>query len=299
MAIGDELRFLLASYQRELRYKGSSDDTFKTYTTSVTQFIEYAETTGAEELNAELFKDWIMFLRDDLGRSPATLLTRFASVRTFAHWIEREEGTPSFARGVPEPRVAEQPVPLLTVDQIGALLATCAGTGFLDRRDNALFRVLAEGGLRVREATRVTETDDLDMTQQVVWIHGKGGKMRAVPFGNHTAVALDRYLRVRRKHPRAARTPQLWIGHTGTLGPAGVRMIVQRRVAQAGLGIRVHPHMFRHTAAHLLRVAGMTDQDMMRIFGWRSRKMLERYGASAADERAIAAAHRLAIGDRF
>jgi len=43
----------------------------------------------------------------------------------------------------------------------------------------------------------------------------------------------------------------------------------------------------------------MNDQDMKRIFGWRSNKMLERYGESAADERAREAHRRLSFGDRL
>jgi integrase/recombinase XerC len=37
----------------------------------------------------------------------------------------------------------------------------------------------------------------------------------------------------------------------------------------------------------------------MRIAGWRSRQMLQRYGASAADERARDAHQRMSLGDRF
>ena len=37
----------------------------------------------------------------------------------------------------------------------------------------------------------------------------------------------------------------------------------------------------------------------MRLFGWRSRQMLNRYGASAADDRARDAFRRIAPGDRF
>ena len=301
--VAEELETLLTSWLRHLRAAKLSQKTINTYGYSVRSFIGYirdaADAAGdVGGITRGHIEDWMLGL-EDAGRKPNTLLTRFTNMRTFLAWlVEEEELAVNVMTGMREPKVVQQPVEVLELDALSAMVGTCKGKAFTAVRDEALIRALAEGGMRRAEIAGL-DVADVDMDQEVFWVRGKGGKMRAVPFTAKTARALDRYLRARRKHKDAKVTAKLWLGSKGHLTAEGVRMMLARRAKLAGLG-HVHPHQFRHTAAHQLRLAGMNDQDMRRIFGWgKNSRQLERYGESAADERAREAHRRLSFGDQI
>lgn len=234
---------------------------------------------------------------------PAYVASQYRSIQQFYAWLELEGeiDTSPFHKMRP-PRVTDQPPPVMSDDAIGKLLGTCKGSKerkFENLRDEAIIRLFADTGARV-SGVAGTDLEDFDFETDTVRIGLKGGKTLVIPFGAKTSDALRRYRRARAKEPHADRFTAFFLATRGRgrLKAGGIRLMLNRRAEQAGIG-HVHPHLFRHTFAHAWLASGGQEQDLMRLTGWSSREMIGRYGASAADERAREAHRRKALGDRL
>jgi integrase/recombinase XerD len=291
------LALLLSSWELSLRAERKSAQTVKVYGDGVRRFLAW---TKASNCPAVLDRPTVTgFIADLLeqGAEPATARSRLLALRRFSTWlVEEDEAAGDHLTGMRPPKLDVKVVDPLSDIELKALITACSGPALMDRRDEAIVRLMLETGARAGEVVGLAVAD-IDLSRGTAVVRrGKGGTGRVVPFGPHTGRALDRYLRLRRGH-RLSASPELWLGDRGKeFSYDGLYKALKARAGVAGItGFR--PHRLRHTAAQRWLAAGGSEGGLMAVAGWTRPDMLLRYTKARASERAATEARALNLGD--
>lgn len=186
------------------------------------------------------------------GLAPRSVQRRLSAVRSFCAFLVREgviAANP--AVDIKAPKAGKRLPGTLDADQVTQLL-TITASDPLALRDRALMELAYSSGLRLAEIVGL-DVVDLDLADRTVRVHGKGGKTRILPVGRPAISALRAWLRERAALARPGEKA-VFVGRAGRrIGGRAVQLRVAYWARRQGLGVQVHPHLFRHSfATHLL-----------------------------------------------
>lgn len=290
-----DLESLLRSWLITLRGERKSPSTIKAYRAGIEGYLEFCE---KQSLPKALTKDSVRgFMAALADHEPATARLRLTALKLFARWLaaeERFDADPVLA--VRAPKLEDKAVADLSEDEVRRMIKTCKGQDFRDKRDLAILLLFTETGARASELLALNVADvDLETCTALIR-RGKGAKGRQARFSPSTAAAVDRYVRAR----RATGNPDdgaLFVSsaHARRISYRGMTDSLKQRAIEAGV-VGFHVHRLRHTAAVRWLASGGSETGLMAQSGWASRKMIDRYVRTAAEELASAEFDRLNLG---
>jgi site-specific recombinase XerD len=183
---------------------------------------------------------------------------------------------------------------VLSPVQVARLISVIPEEGFFNLRDKVLITLAWDTAIRAKELLTLS-TDNVDLLNNTIKVHGKGRKDRVVPFGRKTKKLLIQYLRFRKDNG----SPLLFNTENG-------QQINHRNFHRSlnhygkKIGIHLSPHLIRHSAASFLAKSEMPAQHLQVMLGHTSLNTTQRYINQIVNQEGLQISHRrLSPGDRI
>jgi integrase/recombinase XerC len=230
-----------SAYQRDLAY--------------LLEFCDKQEINKWSDLDGRQVRGFVAS-RHRQGIGGRSLQRNLSAIRSFYRYLLDEakvknnpaEGiiAPKTPRKLPNVLDADQTVQLVEIDQKDDLAV----------RDRAMLELIYSSGLRLAELISIN-MGDIDFSDRVLTVTGKGKKMRSVPVGKHAIQAIKNWLKIRQSMVNENEIA-LFISQRGKrISPRSVQERLKQWAIKQGLPSHVHPHMLRHSfASHMLESSG-------------------------------------------
>jgi integrase/recombinase XerD len=245
----------------ELRY---SKNTIRTYCSMMSAFLTYYHGYEADEIHAEMIRDYLRYLVMERKVSPSY---QNQAINAIKFYYEKVIGGPTRTYYVDRPKKERHLPMVLSQQEVVALLKNTKNL-----KHKTILSTIYSCGLRISEALEL-RLEDIDFAAKRVHIQeGKGKKDRYVPLSEIQAKVMRKYLSV------YAPTGYLFEGvHGGKYSTTSIRSVVKRSARAAGISKRVTPHTLRHSFATHMLEQGVNLRYIQKVLGHSQSKTTEIY----------------------
>jgi tyrosine recombinase XerC len=264
-----------------LKYeKNASPHTIAGYERDLLQLVQYLD-----EKNARLSQVDNLILRGFLasrygkGEKKSTIARKLAAIRSFFQFCVRKRWTDhNPAKEVFTPKQDKTVPSFLTEEEMKEFLDLPRTGKALDLRDKAMMELLYATGIRVSELVGIN-LEDMNFSERLIRIRGKGKKERLVPFGRVAEESLRSYLRVRPTINKGkVETKAVFLNYLGKkLSTRSVERTVDKYIRRSALSRKISPHSLRHSFASHLLSRGADLRVIQELLGHESLATTQKY----------------------
>ncbi len=234
--------------------KGLSPNSVEAYRRDLTQLAVFIGDTPLAAISLDTLRGFLDHLRRArvANRSIARKVTTLRGF--FGFLLEEGDISRDPAELLKAPRAAATLPKYLDSASLDHLLESSGQDSPNGIRDRAMLDLLYAAGLRVSELIKL-RVSDLEESQGVLRVIGKGNKQRLIPVGREALASIERYRAESRPQLLKGRvSPYLFVTARGqAMSRQGFWKLLRARARAAGLFKKISPHVLRHTfATHLL-----------------------------------------------
>jgi integrase/recombinase XerD len=259
----------LQQLQTELKLRGFSPNTEKTYLYHNRLFIDFIKKQPADITESDIK----LYLAELLGKQQeksSVALVRSALLFYYNEVLKKN------ISAIKTPKIPKKLPITLSKEEIKQLIDAAT-----HEKSKLLIKVIYASGLRVSEALKL-KVEDLEMEQKIGWVrNGKGGKDRMIILSEQVLAELKSFLR-----SRSIQKGYIFLGKDGKpMTSRNAQKIVSTAARSAGITKPVTPHKLRHSFATHLREAGQDLRVIQELLGHSSIQTTEIYTHVSTEEK--------------
>ncbi len=233
--------------------KGLSDKTKQSYLNDLGLYSNYLSSLGIKDItlvNSDIVKD---YLKEIHYKESSTIAHNLTVIKNFHKYLYKVGICDSnICEFIERPKVKKILPKAMSSGDIIKLLDIELVNNF-SYRNKAMLELMYATGMRVSELINI-EINDVDLTNSVILINGKGNKEREIPLGEYASYYLELYLKVRCNLLKGKSCDILFLNNHGLgMTRQGFFKILKKLLEEKNLSSDVSPHTIRHSfATHLL-----------------------------------------------
>lgn len=238
--------------------KNYSIQTIRTYNIALKQFQtyfieEYDTNPDIKLLETDDLRPFLGYLHDK-GNSKSSIRLKVSAIKSFFKYAKRTgliKTNP--ANTISTPKNEKKLPSFMLQTEISKMIDSINSEDFSTLQLKAIIEIIYSCGLRISETLNL-KSSDINFSEQIIKVIGKGNKQRIIPIGNKAVKILQKYLTLQNLIPKNTTNDTLFIDEKGqNIQYNYIYRKIKQLMTQHTNSPKKSPHVLRHSfATHLM-----------------------------------------------